>query len=317
MAEQAALLHRRPDLVAFAVTGSERLSWLNGLVTQEVAKLAPGAGAYGLAVGKTGKMLAEMWFVASVAHPVGRPGAPADPGGDHVLVIVARDRLQAVRDHFERHLVMEDAEMGPPLDREVIFAHGARVGELVEETRALGGDGARIDWTGRGDAAVLVAAEGRLDATVAALLARGAPAVLAGVPEWEALRIAWGLPRWGVDYDEQTLPQEASLEKLAVSFTKGCYLGQETVFMLEKRGHAKKKLVRLSVDGEVAAGAPLSLPEGTEVGTVTSATPGTDGAWLAIASVKYKLAAAGTELLAAGRTARVLALAGEPVSPPA
>ncbi len=65
------------------------------------------------------------------------------------------------------------------------------------------------------------------------------------------------MPRFGVDFDDQTLPQEASLERLAVSFNKGCYLGQETVFMLEKRGHAKKRLMRLAIDTlEAEAPAP-------------------------------------------------------------
>jgi tRNA-modifying protein YgfZ len=295
-AHEGALLHVRADLAAFAVTGSERLAWLNGLVTQDVAKLAPGAGAYGLAVGKTGKIAAELWFVAAA---------------DRVLVVVSRGLVEAIREHFERHLIMEDAEMSAPLDRSVIFAHGPRAPELVAEARARGGDAAMVDWTGRGDAAVILAPEGGLEATVTALLAKAGPtAAQATEAGWEALRIAWGLPRFGVDYDDHTLPQEASLERAAVSFSKGCYLGQETVFMLEKRGHAKKKLVRLAVEGADAlpAGVEIVLPEGGAVGVVTSAAAGPEGAneAPALGSVKYKHAAAGTALLVAGRAARVL-----------
>lgn len=297
-AAHGALVHVRSDLGVLAVTGGERLSWLNGLVTQDIGKLAPGAGAYGLAVGKTGKMLAEIWFVA---------------GADRVLVVMARSRMDAIRDHFDRHLVMEDAEMGPPLDRGVIFVHGPRADDLVAEARARGGDAARIDWTGRGDAAVVIAAEGSPDATVAALLARAGEGALATEAGWEALRVAWGVPRRGADYDDQTLPQEASLEKLAVSFGKGCYLGQETVFMLEKRGHARKKLVRLAVEGdaELSAGAEIADPGGAAAGTVTSATRGADGGWLAIASVKHKLVSTGTELRVGERPARVLGPAAD------
>jgi folate-binding protein YgfZ len=303
------MLHVRPDLSAFAVTGSERLPWLNGLVTQEVAKLPSGAGAYGLAVGKTGKITAELWFLA---------------GSEQVMVIVARDRIEMLREHLDKHLIMEDAEIGPLLDRGVIFAHGVwsamgapppnpEVRDLVTEARALGGDAAMVDWTGRGDAAVILAPEGKLEATVTALLAAaGAGSALATEASWEALRIAWGLPRFGVDYDDQSLPQEASLERLAVSFTKGCYLGQETVFMVEKRGHPKKKLVRLVVEGEaeLLAGTELTLPEGSAVGAVTSATHAPEGGSLAIGSVKYKYAVAEAALLAGGRAARVLGLAG-------
>lgn len=299
-AREGALLHVRSDLGAFAVTGGERLPWLNGLVTQDVGKLAPGAGAYGLAVGKTGKIAAEIWFLALA---------------DRVLVLAARDRLEMLREHFDKHLIMEDAEMGPPLDRAAIFAHGPLAGALVAEARAQGGDAAMVDWTGRGDAAVLLAPEGGLDAMLSALLAKAGPAAaLATEAGWEALRIAWGLPRFGVDYDDQTLPQEASLEKVAVSFTKGCYLGQETVFMVEKRGHPKKRLVRLAVEGggELPAGAEIVLPEGGAAGTLTSATQAPEGGLLALGSVKHKHAVADTPLLVGGRAARVL---GEPREP--
>jgi tRNA-modifying protein YgfZ len=294
-----AILHVRPDLAAFAVTGGDRLSWLNGLVTQEVGKLVPGAGAYALAVGKTGKMLAELWILAAA---------------DRAYLVMARDRVEAIRAHFDRHLVMEDAEMGPLLDRAVIFAHGPAAPATVAAAPALGGDAALVDWTGRGDAAVLLAPEGQADAMLAALAAPAAPGGIVDDAAWEATRIAWGLPRWGRDFDDQTLPQEASLEKLAVSFNKGCYLGQETVFMVEKRGHARRKLVRLEASGpaDLAPRTPLTTPDGAEVGAVTSATPAPAGGWLALASLKYKLAEAGTTLLAGGRPARVLGLAAEP-----
>ncbi len=301
-AAQGALLHVRDDLGVFAVTGKDRLSWLNGLVTQEVGKLAPGAGAYGLAVGKTGKMAAELWFVAG------------QPGDARVLVVAARARLDTLREHLDKHLIMEDAEMSPPLDRAVVFAYGPRAAALADVARSAGADAASIDWTGRGSAVVVIAREGALDATVAALRAAAEPTALATEADWEALRIAWGLPRAGVDYDDQTMPQEASLEKVAVSFSKGCYLGQEAVFMLEKRGHPKKKLVRLAIEGEgeIAAGTPLALPDGTVVGAVTSAARAPDGALRALGSVKYKQAVPGAELRAGEREARVLGLAAQP-----
>ena len=295
-AGEGALLHARPDLAVFAVTGRDRLSWLNGLVTCEVGKLAPGEGNYGLAVGKTGRIMSELWFLAAA---------------EAVFVGVAGDRVGMIREHFEKHLIMEDAEMSEPLDRDFVFVHGPRAGEIAVEAREVGADAAVIDWTGRGDAAVILAAEGKLDATLARAGERG---VVASEEAWEAIRIAWGLPRAGVDFDEQTLPQEASLEKVAVCFNKGCYLGQETVFMLEKRGHAKKKLMRLFVAGDeaVQAGAELALPEDGAVGAVTSATRALDGVgWLALGYVKYKHAVAYTGLVLGGRETRVLGSAGE------
>ena len=135
----------------------------------------------------------------------------------------------------------------------------------------------------------------------------GERGVLASKEGFEALRIEEGIARYGVDFDEQNYPQDASLEKLAVSFQKGCYLGQETVFMLEVRGHAKKRLVQLAIDGDadVPVGSPLVAPEGgAEVGTVTSRTRAPGGAGLlALGYVKYKMASAGTELQAKARAA--------------
>ena len=63
------------------------------------------------------------------------------------------------------------------------------------------------------------------------------------------------MPRFGVDFDDKTYPQEAQLEKVAVSFDKGCYLGQEVVCMLEMRGHVKRKLVPVVLDDGRAASA--------------------------------------------------------------
>lgn len=301
-ATQGALIHPRPDLAAFAVTGNDRLSWLNGLVTQDVGKLAEGAGAYALAVSKTGKILAELWIVAAA---------------ERVYVIALRDRAPLIREHFDKHLIMEDAEIGELLDRGVLFLHGPLARDLVVDARVLGADAAMIDWTGRRDAALVLAPEGKLAEVESELLKRaGSAGARASDEAWDAIRVEHGVPRFGVDFDDQNLPQEASLEKLAVSFTKGCYLGQETVFMLEKRGHAKKRLARLFVSGgaPVPAGASLVKPgDGGEVGTITSATPAPDGdGWLALGYVKYKLAVAYTELALGGREARVMGLAAEP-----
>ncbi len=93
---------------------------------------------------------------------------------------------------------------------------------------------------------------------------------------WEALRLERAVPSFGVDFDEKTYPQEAALEKVAVSFDKGCYLGQEVVCMLELRGHVKRKLAALVLDAEGSGlppsrGAPVNDGQGGTVGEVTSA----------------------------------------------
>jgi hypothetical protein len=223
-AEAGALVLPRPDLGAFLVTGRDRLSWLNGLVTCELASRKPGDGVYGLAVGKTGKILAELGFVIAA---------------DHVAVAAPADRVEMLREHFDRHLIMEDAEIEVDAERRWLVVVGPLAVELVKAAHAEGADGAMVDFTGRRDTAMILPPAGQLEAVQAALLAKaGDRGALATAEGWEQLRIERGVPRFGVDYDDQNLPQEPSLERIAVSFNKGCYLGQETVFMLEKRGHA-------------------------------------------------------------------------------
>jgi tRNA-modifying protein YgfZ len=297
-AAESLLVHSRPELGAIAVTGPDRVTWLNGLVTCELAKAKPGDGAYGLAVGKTGKVLAELWIVL---------------GETRLVVGVARDRVAGLIEHLERYLIMENAEIAEASSElGWIFGHGPRAGEALELARAAGAEAARVDWTGRHDAVVVAAPKAAEDAITAAMLALPG-AGRARDDAWEALRVAWGLPRLGVDFGEDNSPHEASLDKLAVSFNKGCYLGQEAVFMLEARGHAKKHLARVEVPGgaDVAPGTPVTLPDGTEVGEVTSAVATGQGA-IALAYVKHKHALPDAELRVAGREARLVDLAARP-----
>ena len=155
----------------------------------------------------------------------------------------------------------------------------------------------------------------------------GHPAMLFGAPDasvvtagallgdparFEAMRIERGLPRFGVDFDTTHYPQEAGLEKLAVSFDKGCYLGQEVVYMLENRGHPKRKLVPLDLEGTeaVEAGAPVTPEDGQgePIGEVRSSALGpVRGAPVAIAMVKWSHAKPGTKLRVGERAAIVRA----------
>ena len=91
--------------------------------------------------------------------------------------------------------------------------------------------------------------------------------------ELEVLRIRATTPRMGAEIDDRVLPAEAGLEDRAISFTKGCYPGQEPVARLHSRGHANRRLRVLDVTGDVIPGAELTY-EGKVVGRVTSAVPG-------------------------------------------
>ncbi len=87
---------------------------------------------------------------------------------------------------------------------------------------------------------------------------------------YERARIEAGVPRQGFDIDDRTIPQEAGLELDAVSFTKGCFVGQELVCRIDTRGHVNRQLLRLrATTGDLARGVGVTL-DGKSVGDVTS-----------------------------------------------
>ena len=118
--------------------------------------------------------------------------------------------------------------------------------------------------------------------------------------ELERLRILARTPRWGREIDDGILPAEAGLDERAVSFTKGCYPGQEPLARLRNRGHVNRTLRVLELDGDAAAARrPRSAYDGNVVGRVTSAVPG-----LALAYVRVEVPD-GAELEIEGRRARL------------
>jgi folate-binding protein YgfZ len=291
-ARETVLVVGAPDRSAIRVTGKDRISWLNGLITCDLAKLAPGEAAYGLLVEKKGRIQTDLFVVQS----------PAELGTLALAVPLSlREGLLATLDHY---LIMEDAEI-VPADMTFVLAHGPSAAELSGLAPFAG----TIDLLGTGGVVLgtPLVDKAALDARLAEAVAR-VGGVIADEAVWEQVRIEHGLPRFGVELDATFYPQEASLEKLAVSFSKGCYLGQEVVYMLQERGHVKRKLVSLDLDaGSVpAAGAPVTTPAGETVGDVRSAVTGPlSGKPAAIAMVKWAFAKSGTELRVADLTARV------------
>jgi tRNA-modifying protein YgfZ len=170
--------------------------------------------------------------------------------------------------------------------------------------RGAGGVGGAFDETGQGGAVIL--GTGLADALTKA--AGSAGGGVGSDAAWDAVRVASRVAKFGVDFNDGNYPQEAALETKSVSFQKGCYLGQEVVCMLEMRGHVKKKLVLLSIDGDAVpdAHAVVSDASGAPVGEVTSATrlPGKPSTGLAM--VKYAVIAPGTELRVGSQRAVVV-----------
>jgi hypothetical protein len=252
----------RSDWSSLVVTGPDRQSWLNGLVTCDLAKLSPGSVAIGLALNKKGKVLTD---VIIVAQP------------DRLIVGVCASKLTELHQTFEHFLIMEDAELTLAPDA---WLWSLAIGPLSDEIarRAAAREGVFSAPAVVSDHACAILLDQRLDASERPFhwdeelenpLARSV-----SVDIWNGLRFDLGMPRFGVDYDHTTYPQECGLEERLISFTKGCYLGQEVVVKLRSRGRASRKLVRLLLPAGSdvpAAGTSVDNAQMASVGAVTSA----------------------------------------------
>lgn len=291
-AERFVLVVPETDRSALSIRGGDRVEWLNGLVTCDVKKIAMGGAAYGLAVSQKGKVLADLVVFVRA---------------DRIVLSVPTATREALREHFERHLVMEDAEL--EVTGESFFsAHGPSAAALVareDVMRAV--SSSPLDVTGRGGAALFSTGSGDDARTILAEAATALGGRIGDRAEWQMVRIAASVPAFGHDFDATTYPQEASLERRAVSFDKGCYLGQEVVCMLEMRGHVKRKIVPLEVDGPVHAGDVVTDADGGELGRITSALDAPTSS-RALAMVKLSHAQADAVVRIGARSARVLSV---------
>ena len=265
-----------------ALSGPDAKGFLAGQVTNDVEALAPGTGCYAAFLTHRGKMLGDL-RVLDV--------------GDELLLDTERVTLQALFDMIRRFRVGYDLELHKrTLERGLLSLIGpdaARIAGAEElpkaehaNIRVRIGDGNAGEATATAETADSIAAIGvRTDtgvdlicdagdtsALTDALLERGAVPVSAEAAE--IVRVERGRPRYGVDLDDSVIPQEAGLNERAVSFTKGCYVGQETVARLYYRGKPNRHLRGLRLSGPAAvagaAGAELRLGE-RALGRCTSA----------------------------------------------
>ncbi|HEX3693447.1 MAG TPA: folate-binding protein [Solirubrobacteraceae bacterium] len=282
LAEQYAALTERCGLVdrsergKLALTGADAVEFLNGQVSNELLDLQPGEGRYATFLTHKGKMLGDLRILAA-----GEPGSPAA----ELLLDTERTALQALFDAIWRFKVGYRVELhkrtlesslfslvGPEADRVATAAVGPLAGsEGVEHDRAaLPGEAEHSHVPAQIDVAParLIRTDVGLDVLFAASAMTTVQAALersgaAPVDEQaaEILRVERGRPRYGLDVDETTIPQEAGLNERAVSFTKGCYVGQETVARLHYKGKPNRHLRGLCLSEPVTSGTELLLAE--------------------------------------------------------
>lgn len=246
---------RRGDRGVLAVTGPDRLIWLQGLLTNDVAALKPGDSCYAAYLTPQGRMISDM-RVANV--------------DDRTVLEVPASLADSLRARLDTLLFSEDAQIADlSASTAVIDVVGPRTAIPPAIHPAATIEGTPYGVNGR----TLFVARADEDSTVRALKAAGA--IETTLETLDVLRIESGTPLFLVDMDEHTIPLEAGLEDRAISFTKGCYVGQEVIVRVTQRGHGRvaKKLVGLLLpkDGPAHA-ADIVRGQNREIGRVTSAT---------------------------------------------
>jgi tRNA-modifying protein YgfZ len=283
-------LAERPGHGVVSVSGPDATTFLESLVSQELATVEPGSGTRSLLLTPKGKL--DVAFRAlALAGPEPYWLLDCDEGfGPRLAESLTRYRIRVdaeIRDESASWALLE--VRGPDAAGRV--AAVVRVDVPDEEHAHVTWSDSRITrarWPGTDGVDVLGPVEDVHHARDELLRAGVDPLPHAA---YEARRIAAGIPKLGVDIDEQTIPQEAFLERDSVSFTKGCFLGQELVCRIDTRGHVNRHLRLLRIDGATAppAGTEVLVAD-TAVGAVTSAATVPDReAAVALAMVRHEV----------------------------
>jgi folate-binding protein YgfZ len=245
------------------LTGSERVSWIQGMVTNDVQKLAPGSGCYAAHLTPQGKIVAHMQILADE---------------DVLWLSLERAAIPKLIQAFDKLLIMEDVQMadlsddysilgligpqspallkswaGQPLDLSTRYSH-----RKLDDCRIVSSDLGYDIWVPRA----------QTDAIVRSLTHAGATAIDHGT--WDVLRTEAGIPIYGVDIDETTTMPE--IGEAGISYDKGCYIGQEVVAKVKYIGHVNRRFVGLVFsENELPEIKSVIRKGGRDVGYVTTA----------------------------------------------
>jgi tRNA-modifying protein YgfZ len=306
----SAMVVDRSHRTRMSFEGDRRLETLTGLVTNDVGALAPGSGQYAAALTPRGKIIADVRIFAREADLLVDVPPRAAAGWVAMVRKFVNPRSTRYVDRTETladigvfgarasEIVGALASLTPDaLDALGPYAHATvtfeRTPVMVARVPDLGVDGFEL--------IVPVAARAQLWRSAMEL-----GAVPSGLEAWEIARIEAGRPEWGVDIDESTIPQEANFDELhAISYTKGCYTGQETVARVHFRGHVNRHLRGLAYAGTapLPRGAQLLDETGKPLGDVRSAGISPRLGGIALAMVRREVSS--------GTTLRVVWEGGE------
>ena len=295
-----------------SLTGSDRVRWLNGMVTNNIRDLAAGRGVYAFLLNPQGRILGDM-FVYNV--------------GEALIVETGRSQAEKIVATFDHYIIMDDVEvtdvseqqtalgLAGPKSRAILNAAGIEIPEMqplqmiapqcncecdCAECTVVRGEDAQQEsyevWLAPKD----------VYKTWTALLAAGATPV--GSEALELQRIAAGIPLYGVDIRERDLPQETE-QMRALNFNKGCYVGQEIVERIRSRGNVHRKFTGFLVEGAAAIAAGTTIVSGEkEVGEITSVavlrTPSGERT-VALGYIRREIGVPGREVIIGGARSTV------------
>jgi len=258
----------------FRVTGSDRLRFLNGQLTNDLKSTELGQTIYACVLTAKGKLCADL-FVTPLAdaflldcHPALRESLPA---------------------RLEKYAISDDIEI---TDQTELFSLFHAPASELPDAILPEGTVSRSNRFGIEGHDLLVPAA--LRDVVAQLLKEP----VLDSAQVDAFRIERGIPEWGHELSENVIPNEAGLELTAVSYTKGCYVGQEVISRLKSLGHVNRKLcgVQLITGSDFRAGDKLVDESGKPAGTVTSAAQSERlGGWIGLAYLKRGLDQTGAQ----------------------
>jgi tRNA-modifying protein YgfZ len=299
-----------PGRTIIAVTGADRIQFLQSFTTNDIKKLAIGTGCEAFVTSPQGKTLGHVFvFCDANQHIVGTtPGQAAALLAHFERYVISEDVLFTDRSADFRPLLVSGPQAAALLQRvggiqppDDLFAHVQAT--IAGRSLAV----RRVVYTG--DSSFFVQAKA-IDAQQVMAALSEAGALACEEPAVEAVRLEAGFPLFGIDITPDNLPQEVNRDQQAISFTKGCYLGQETVARIDAIGHVNRLLVGLKFAASEAPPPGTALLAGDQpVGHVTSA------AWsprlaapLALGYVRRNHTKTGTQLSSSAGLAEVIGL---------
>lgn len=248
------------------LAGADRQSFLHNMCTNDVRKLGVGAGCEAFCTDVKGKIVAHV-FVLLLS--------------DRMVLLTVPNQAQRIIGHLDRYVIREDVQLADVSQEQTwTMLVGSRTEAVLPNTltapwqnttcRVGAVECLLVRFPLPGRSALLLGCPREHVAALGCEL-NTQSAVCCGEKAWISLRVEAGLPLFGVDFDETNLPQEVSRDAQAISFTKGCYLGQETIARLDALGHVNKQLATLRFDPAASPtpGMPLTH-EGRPAGSATT-----------------------------------------------